>query len=188
MSQILFYKAQVLKYSKAHKEDSLNPNLNFSQITQSPQRCVMESSHRLKNECVLWIVSTPSKGRKGKFLYLSQKTRHLKLASKNWNIWNLKYTCYSPNWMPQFEKPKHLVFPGLVRCGACDHCVSLISLRFLAYVEQWDFVGNPCGIPLNRMLCQYSRLNIKYISSTWACTSLVVATSLLFLLHKDCHM
>jgi hypothetical protein len=56
--------------------------------------------------------------------------------------------------------------------------VSLISLGFLGFVQSWDFVGNPCGIPLNRAACIHSRLNIKYISSTWDCTLLIVATSL----------
>jgi hypothetical protein len=51
---------------------------------------------------------------------------------------------------------------------------------FLGYVKYWDFIGNPYCIPLNRAVCLYSRLNIKYISSTWACTRLIVVTSLSF--------
>jgi hypothetical protein len=56
----------------------------------------------------------------------------------------------------------------------------LISLGFLVYVEHWDFVGNPYGVPLNRAAYLHSRLNIKYICSTWACTIFFVATSFLF--------
>jgi hypothetical protein len=33
----------------AHKDDSLNPNLDFSQITQTLQRGAGESSQRLRN-------------------------------------------------------------------------------------------------------------------------------------------
>jgi hypothetical protein len=47
------------------------------------------------------------------------KTSRWKLASKNRNIRNLKYSCYSPNRMLQFGKLEHLVFPGSVRCGVC---------------------------------------------------------------------
>jgi hypothetical protein len=61
-----------------------------------------------------------------------------------------------------------------------DHCVSLISLNFLAYVKHLDFIDNSCNIPLNRVLYLHSRLNIKYISSTLACTILIVATLFLF--------
>jgi hypothetical protein len=54
----------------AHKEDSLNPNLDFSQTSQ---RGVGEISQRLRNECVSWMAPAPSKGGRGKFLYLSPK-------------------------------------------------------------------------------------------------------------------
>jgi hypothetical protein len=50
----------------------------------------------------------------------------------------------------------------------------------LGYVEHWDLVGNSCGIPPNRAAHLYLRLNIKYNSSTWACTILIVATLSLF--------
>jgi hypothetical protein len=42
-----------LKYSNGHKEDALNSNLDFSQITKTSQRGVGESSQRIRNECVL---------------------------------------------------------------------------------------------------------------------------------------
>jgi hypothetical protein len=60
------------------------------------------------------------------------------------------------------------------------HYISLISLRFLGYDEHWDFVGNPYGIPLDRVTCLHLRLNIKYISTTWACTMLTLTASFLF--------
>jgi hypothetical protein len=53
----------------------------------------------------------------------------------------------------------------------CDHCVSLISFKYLGFYWAWDFVDNLCSIPLDRATYIYSRLNIKYISSIWACTS-----------------
>jgi hypothetical protein len=62
-----------LKCSNAHKEDSLNPNLNFSQITQISLRGVGESTQGPRNECVSWMASAPSKGGSEKLLYLSPK-------------------------------------------------------------------------------------------------------------------
>jgi hypothetical protein len=63
-----------LKCSNTHTEDSLNPNLDFSQITQTSQRGVGESSQRLRNECVLWLASAPSKEGRGKtFVPVPQK-------------------------------------------------------------------------------------------------------------------
>jgi hypothetical protein len=62
--------------------------------------------------------------------------------------------------------------------SVCDYCVSLISLKILGFVEYWDFVSNSYGIPLDRATCLQSRLNIKYISSTWVYTMLIVTTSL----------
>jgi hypothetical protein len=53
--------------------------------------------------------------------------------------------------------------------SVCGHCVSLISLGYLVFCWAWDFVDNLCSIPLDRAAYLYSRLNIKYISSTWAC-------------------
>jgi hypothetical protein len=52
-----------LKCSNAHKEDSLNSNLDFSQISQ---RGVGKSSQRLSNECVSWMAPAPFKGWRGK--------------------------------------------------------------------------------------------------------------------------
>jgi hypothetical protein len=54
--------------------------------------------------------------------------------------------------------------------SVCGHYVSLISLGYLAFCWAWDFVDNLYSIPLDRVAYLYSRLNIKYISSTWACT------------------
>jgi hypothetical protein len=54
--------------------------------------------------------------------------------------------------------------------SVCDHCVSLISLGYLDFCWAWDFIDNLRSIPLNRAAYLYSRLNIKYISSTWTCT------------------
>jgi hypothetical protein len=45
----------------AHKEKSLNPNLDLSQITQTSQRGVGEGSQRLRNEYVSWLALAPSK-------------------------------------------------------------------------------------------------------------------------------
>jgi hypothetical protein len=55
------------------KRISLNPNMNFSQITQTSQRGVGESSQRLRNEYGLWMASTPSKGGRGKAFILIPK-------------------------------------------------------------------------------------------------------------------
>jgi hypothetical protein len=56
-----------------------------------------------------------------------------------------------------------------MRC-VCDHYVSLISLGYLGFCCAWDFVNNVCSISLDRAVYLYLRLNIKYISFTWACT------------------
>jgi hypothetical protein len=68
------------------------------------------------------------------------------------------------------------------------NCVSLISLGFLDYVEHWDFVGNPCGIPLDRAASLHSRSNIKYISSTRACAILILAISFLLIPWELLHL
>jgi hypothetical protein len=65
-----------LKYSnaqRAHKEDSLNPNLDFSQITQTSQRGVGESSQRLRMSVFRGWHQHPPKEGGGKLLYLSPK-------------------------------------------------------------------------------------------------------------------
>jgi hypothetical protein len=85
-----------------------------------------------------------------------------------------------PNQTLRFGKLEQPIFQDLVRCSVWGHCVSLISLRFLGYVEHWNFVGNPCVILLDRATCLHLRLNIKYISSTWACIMLILTTSFLF--------
>jgi hypothetical protein len=54
--------------------------------------------------------------------------------------------------------------------SVCGHCVSLISLGYLGFCWAWDFVDNLCSILLDRATYLYPRLNIKYISSTWAYT------------------
>jgi hypothetical protein len=55
---------------------------------------------------------------------------------------------------------------------------SLLGFRY--FNEHWDFLCNPSVIPLDRAANLYLRLNIKYISSIWAYTILIVATSHLF--------
>jgi hypothetical protein len=55
------------------KRISLNPILDLSQITQTSQRGVGESSQRLKKKYVSWMAPAPSKGRRGKLLYLPLK-------------------------------------------------------------------------------------------------------------------
>jgi hypothetical protein len=52
------------------KRISLNPNLDFSQITQTSQRGVGESSQRLGNAYDLLVVPAASKGERGELLYL----------------------------------------------------------------------------------------------------------------------
>jgi hypothetical protein len=127
-----------------------------------------------------WHHHPPKKG--GESLYTCpSKTSRWELFSKNWNIQNLKYSCCSSN--------RTIQFPWFSEMwSVCVHYISPISLGFLGYIEHWDFVGNPCGIPLDRATWLHSRLNIKYISSTWTFTTLIVATSLSFLLHEGCHM
>jgi hypothetical protein len=61
------------------KRISLNPNLDFSQISYSGVR---ESSQRLKNEYGSLVVPAASKGGRGEDFILPKK----KLASKNQNI------------------------------------------------------------------------------------------------------
>jgi hypothetical protein len=91
MSQRLLHKVQVLR-----KRISLNPNLDFSQITQTSQRGVGESSRMLRNEFGSLVVLAASKGGREKLLYLPPQTSHWELASKNWNI--------------RFWKPEHPEF------------------------------------------------------------------------------
>jgi hypothetical protein len=83
----------VSQSSSAQKEDSLNPNLDFSQITQTSPRGVGVSPQRFRDEYCRWHQHPPKEG-EGKLLYMSQKTSHWELASKNQNIqfWKLKYT------------------------------------------------------------------------------------------------
>jgi hypothetical protein len=42
-----------------------------------------------------------------------------------------------------------------------DHCVSLISLNFLGFVEHWDFVGNPCGMPTLKIKYKIHLFNLS---------------------------
>jgi hypothetical protein len=60
-----------LNCSSAHKEDLTQPNLDSSQITQTSQSGVGESSQRLRNEYVSWMTSAPSKGGRGKAFILA---------------------------------------------------------------------------------------------------------------------
>jgi hypothetical protein len=55
------------------KRISLNPNLDFSQITQTSERGVGRSSQRLENEYDSLVVPATSKGGRGKLLYLPPK-------------------------------------------------------------------------------------------------------------------
>jgi hypothetical protein len=64
--------------------------------------------------------------------------------------------------------------------SVCGHCVSLISLGYLDFCWAWDFIDNLCSIPLDRATYLYSILNIKYISSTWACTRWMLPLHLFF--------
>jgi hypothetical protein len=66
------------------------------------------------------------------------------------------------------------------KCSVWGHYVLFISLGFLGHVEHWGFIDNPCVIPLDRATCLHSRLNIKYISSIWSCTMLILVTLFLF--------
>jgi hypothetical protein len=94
------------------KEDSLNPNLDFSQITQTSQRGLGESSQRLRNECVSWMTPAPSKGGKGKAsILVPQKLAIGNLPVKirtssfrNLNIRNLKTSHCRQNCTLQFGK------------------------------------------------------------------------------------
>jgi hypothetical protein len=51
------------------------------------------------------------------------KTSRWKLASKNRNIQNLKYSRYRENQTLLFEKPDCLIFHGLVRCVVYEDIV-----------------------------------------------------------------
>jgi hypothetical protein len=74
-----FTKLKCSNAQRAHKEDSLNPNLDFSQITQTSQRGVGESSQRLSISVFRgWHQLLPKEGG-GKLLYLPPQ----KLAVEN---------------------------------------------------------------------------------------------------------
>ena len=68
-----FTKLKCSNAQRAHKEDSLNPNLDFSQITQTSQRGVGESSQRLRMSVFRGWHQHPPKEGGGKLLYLSPK-------------------------------------------------------------------------------------------------------------------
>jgi hypothetical protein len=68
-----FTKIKCSNAQRAHKEDSLNPNLDFSQITQTSQRGVGESSQRLSMSVFRGWHQHPPKEGGGKLLYLSPK-------------------------------------------------------------------------------------------------------------------
>ena len=68
-----FTKIKCSNAQRAHKEDSLNPNLDFSQITQTSQRGVGESSQRLRMSVFRGWHQLPPKEGGGKLLYLSPK-------------------------------------------------------------------------------------------------------------------
>ena len=68
-----FTKIKCSNAQRAHKEDSLNPNLDFSQITQTSQRGVGESSQRLSMSVFRGWHQLPPKEGGGKLLYLSPK-------------------------------------------------------------------------------------------------------------------
>jgi hypothetical protein len=68
MPRRLIHKAQVLT-----KKISLNPNLDFSQITQISQRDVGRSSQRLGNEFDSLVVPVISKGGRGEAFILATK-------------------------------------------------------------------------------------------------------------------
>jgi hypothetical protein len=70
-----FTKLKYLSVQSLIKRISLNTNLNFSQITQTSERSVGESSQRLKNKYVSWVIPAPSKGGRVKLLY-SQRLKN----------------------------------------------------------------------------------------------------------------
>jgi hypothetical protein len=66
-----------------HKEEYLNPSLDLSEITQTSQRGVGESSQRLYEECFhSWNQQSPKEGG-GSFYSCPPKTTHWELASRN---------------------------------------------------------------------------------------------------------
>jgi hypothetical protein len=75
MPQILFHKAQVLT-----KWISLNPNLDFSQITQTTLRGVGESSQKLMDAYFHWWNQHPSKEGRGQAFILSPKNQPLETS------------------------------------------------------------------------------------------------------------
>jgi hypothetical protein len=86
-----------LKYSSAHKEDSLNPPLSFSHKSQDPHKEGLGRAHKGLG----WVyfvggTSTLQRREGGSFYTCPKKTSHWKLATKNWNI--------------RFWKQEHLVF------------------------------------------------------------------------------
>jgi hypothetical protein len=156
-----------LKSSSAHKEDSLNPQLRFSHKSQDPHKEGLGRSHKDLGWVYFMGGISFLQMREGESFYTyPSKTSRWKLASKNQNIQYLKTSRWSSS--VQTGPSSFSWFSEM--WSVCDHYVSLISLGYLVFCWALDFIDNLCSIPLDRATYLYSRLNIKYISSTWAGT------------------
>jgi hypothetical protein len=86
-------------------------------------------------------------------------------------IWKLAVGAHLPKLDPPIWETRPSGFSWFSEIwSVCGYCVSLISLGYLGFCWEWDFIDNLCSIPLDRATYLYPKLNLKYISSTWACT------------------
>jgi hypothetical protein len=156
-----------IKCSIDHKEDSLNPPLRFSHKSQDPHKEELGRAHKGLGWVYFVGGTSTLQRREGESFYTCPpKTSHWKLASKNWNIRYLK----SSRWSSSAQTGPSGFFWFSEMWSVCYHYISLISLGYLGFCWAWDFVDNLRSIPFDRASYIYSRLNIKYISSTWPCT------------------
>jgi hypothetical protein len=117
-----------LKFSSAHKENSLNPPLMFSHKSQDPHIEGMGRAHKGLGR-VYFVDGTSSlQRREGESVYTCPpKTSRWKLANKNRNIRYLE-TSY---WSSSTQTGPSGFFWFSEMWSVCGHCISLISLGYL---------------------------------------------------------
>jgi hypothetical protein len=122
--------------SNTHKEDSLNPNLDFSQITQTSPRGV-GGDHKGLVMSIFMDGTSPSKGERGKaFILVPKKISCWELACKNWNIRYLEISRWSQIVQirgSSLENHTIQFFRFSEMWSVYGHFVSLISLEFLGF-------------------------------------------------------
>jgi hypothetical protein len=86
-----------LKCSSAHKEDSFNPPLRFSNKSQDPHKERLERAHKGLGWMYFMGGTSFLQRREGEIFYTCPpKTSRWKLDSKNWNIrfWKLEHPVF----------------------------------------------------------------------------------------------